>query len=119
MLVGRTVGGEVGVFVVKLCGEGVVFVVVDGDGDGSDEVGLGIDDAGPSVKSAQSSKASSSQAGCSGLGLAGAFRIGAFGFIDDAALVDILAFLGVVVFIDVLFSAEAFGGDRLLDGPSA
>jgi hypothetical protein len=71
MLVGRTVGGEVGVFVVKLCGEGWVgFVVVDGDGEGSEEVGLGIDGAGgPSVKSAQSSKASSSQANCSGLGL--------------------------------------------------
>jgi hypothetical protein len=73
MLVGRTVGGEVGVFVVKLCGEGVGFVVGDGDGDGSDEVGLGLDGAGPSVKSAQSSKASSSQAGCSGLSLVEGF----------------------------------------------
>lgn len=60
MLVGRTVGGEVGVFVVKLCGEGVVFVAVDGDGDGRDDK---VDGAGPSSKSPQSSKVSSSQAG--------------------------------------------------------
>lgn len=67
MLVGRTVGGVVGVFVVKLCGEGVVFVV-DGDGDGRvDNVGWGFDGAGPSSKSPQSSKVSSSQAGCWGL----------------------------------------------------
>lgn len=63
MLVGRTVGGEVGVLDVKLCGDGVVFVVVDGDRDGRDGVGLGFDGARLSLKSAQSSKASSSQAG--------------------------------------------------------
>ena len=63
MLVGRTVGEEVGVFVVKLWGDGVGLLV---DCDELD-ADVGLEGTGPSSKSPQSSKASSSQAGGWGL----------------------------------------------------
>lgn len=94
MLVGRTVGGEVGVLVVKLWGDGVGLVV-----DDDVEVDMGLEGAGPASKSHQSSKASSSQAGGWGLDWMVDFVwMVALDLVERVALVGVPAFMGSMAF---------------------